>query len=66
MPKSHEALISLEQVRKAELVLLDLILPSGREGETGPRYSAKTVRQKLREFHKTRPPVIVLRVVSGK
>ena len=62
----HEALASLEQIQEADLVLLDLILPTGREGERQIRYAGKTVLRQLRELHKTKPPVVVLSVVANE
>ena len=60
-----EALQALDQIRGADLILLDMLLPPGQNGrEFGP-YPGETLLRELRERHHVEVPVIVLSVVTN-
>jgi DNA-binding response OmpR family regulator len=60
-----EALEAVEQIRRADLTLLDMILPPGQSGREFSRFSGQDVLQELREAHGVTTPVIVLTVVQN-
>jgi CheY-like chemotaxis protein len=59
-----EALEALERIRKADLILLDMILPPGQTDREFGRYPGLDLLRELREAHNISTPVIALTVVT--
>jgi CheY-like chemotaxis protein len=59
-----DALRKVEELRSSALIILDMILPPGKDGEDYGEYSGITLLRKLRQEHKVTVPVIVLSVVD--
>lgn len=62
-----EALDAVDQIRQADLILLDMILPPGEmewEQGTQSRYPGLEVLRRLREVHDIGVPIIALTVVT--
>ena len=59
-----EALEAVEQIREADLILIDLIVPpGGAKGRFG-RYAGLDVLRELREVHNVETPAVLLTVVT--
>jgi len=59
----EEALNNLELIRKSDLILLDIILPSGNPEKPYSRYAGIQLLRELRETHHIENPVVVLSIV---
>ena len=59
-----EALENLEQLRQADLILLDLFLPPGTGGRDFGSYPGVQFFRELREAHHIETPVVVFTVLS--
>ena len=57
-----DALTAFDEILQADLILLDLILPSGEFGKSAGRYAGINILRKIRD--KTDTPVIILSVVT--
>ncbi len=60
-----EALQAIDQIRRADLILLDMLLPPGQDARELGNYPGETLLRELREKHNVRLPVIVLTVVTS-
>jgi two-component system, response regulator YesN len=60
-----EALEKLEQIRQADLLLFDMIYPSGTGEDIEKRYPGLAVLEMLRNEYHIDTPVIVLTVVTN-
>ncbi len=60
-----DALAKLEQIKQADLLLLDMIYPSGKGEDIEQRYPGLAVLEMLRNEYHVETPVIVLTVVSN-
>lgn len=60
----EEALQAIDQIRTADLLLLDMIHLPPATGEDFGRYPGLTVLRQLRETHGVATPVVVFSVVS--
>jgi CheY-like chemotaxis protein len=61
---AKEALKSVKQIRKADLILLDMLLPPGQTGEELNHYAGLSLLRELREVHKVSNRVVVFTVVT--
>jgi len=59
-----EALEAVEQIRQADLILLDMILPPGQTDRQFSYYSGIDLLQELREVHGVTTPVVIFSVVD--
>jgi CheY-like chemotaxis protein len=59
-----EALEAVQQIREADLILIDLILPPGQAKDRFGRYAGLDVLRELRKVHNVKTPVVVLTVVT--
>lgn len=64
IPTASEALASIEQIRAADLILLDVILRPGNTEREFSRYSGLDILKELREVHQIKTPVVALTVVT--
>lgn len=60
----QEALNAIEQIRSADLILLDMILRPGNTAREFSRYSGLDLLRELRQTHGIATPVIALTVVA--
>ena len=63
IPTAHEALESVEQIKQADLILLDMILRPGNTDREFSRYSGLEILKELRETYEVTTPVVALTVV---
>lgn len=61
----QEALENIELIRNSDLILLDIILPSGDVSKEYGRYSGLELLQELKDEHGIETPVVVLSVVTN-
>lgn len=59
-----EALEAIGQIREADLILLDVILPAGPAERRFSRYAGRDVLRELRQVYGLKIPVVVLTVVT--
>ncbi|HBX68653.1 MAG TPA: hypothetical protein DEH25_04535 [Chloroflexi bacterium] len=60
---AHDALNAIDQIRSADLILLDMILRPGNTDREFSRYSGLDVLRELRSVHQIDNPVIAFTVV---
>jgi DNA-binding response OmpR family regulator len=60
----QEALNAIDQIRSADLILLDMILRPGNTAREFSRYSGLDLLRELRQTHGIATPVIALTVVA--
>lgn len=61
---ANEALNAIDQLRAADLILLDMILQPGTNNHTFGRYPGLDILRALRDVHHIKTPVIALTVVT--
>jgi DNA-binding response OmpR family regulator len=61
-----EALEAIDQIKRADLILLDMILPPGHTERPFGRYAGKDVLRELRHTHNVKTPIVVLTVVTDE
>lgn len=61
---AKEAVESLAEIRKADLILLDMLLPPGQTGQELSHYAGLSLLRELREVHKLKNKVVVFTVVT--
>lgn len=59
-----DALEAKDQIREADLLLIDMLLPAGRKGDDVKDYQGLELLQKLRNEHNIKTPVIVFTVIT--
>jgi DNA-binding response OmpR family regulator len=64
MPTASEALANVDQIKAADLILLDMILRPGNSAREFSRYSGLDVLRELYLSHGVKTPVIALTVVT--
>lgn len=62
IPNIKEAIEKIEELRNADLILLDLFFPSGKDRTNVGAYPGLTLLQKIRYEHKITTPVVVFTV----
>jgi DNA-binding response OmpR family regulator len=63
---AQEAIKCVDNIRKADLILLDMILPPGQEDTHYGRYAGIDILRELRDKHGIGTPVIVFSVVNDE
>lgn len=61
---TKEASERLEELREADLILLDMFLPKGSGGKDFGAYPGRKLLQELRTFHEITTPIVVFTVLS--
>jgi CheY-like chemotaxis protein len=64
IPDTKEAIEKIDQLRDADLILLDLFLPTGTGGHDFGNYPGIQFFRNLRQIHKIDTPVVVFTVLS--
>jgi CheY-like chemotaxis protein len=62
---AKEVIDSIETIRKCDLIIMDMIIPTGRENNTPYRlYSGVQILSKLRREYEVKVPVFIFSVVD--
>lgn len=66
IPTTKEASEKLEDLRQADLILLDMFLPKGTGGKDFGAYPGRKFLQELRTEHQIETPIVVFTVLSDE